>query len=62
MITLGIILMFLGGYVFFAEEQGNCLLLLLGMIINFTGIVVLISTFSKKDTHMVTLSDFDTYC
>lgn len=45
MIVLGIILMIVGGAIFFAGEQGNCLLMIIGATINFTGIGMLISAF-----------------
>ncbi len=41
MIALGIILMFLGGFVFMLGEQGSCLLAILGALINFAGIACL---------------------
>ncbi|GEM_PF-3311370 len=45
MIVLGIILMVIGGIVFTAGEQDNCLLMTIGGVINFTGLVLLISAF-----------------
>lgn len=45
MIVLGIILMIVGGAIFAAGEQGSCLLMIIGGVINFTGIGMLISAF-----------------
>ena len=41
MIALGIILMILGGFIFTLGEQGNCLIMIIGAIINFSGIACL---------------------
>ncbi len=45
MITLGIILMFIGGSIFAIGEGQSCLFMLIGAAINFTGIGMLISAF-----------------
>ena len=45
MIALGIILMIVGGGSFAIGEQGSCLLMIIGTVINFTGIGMLISAF-----------------
>lgn len=45
MIALGIILMFVGGAIFLAGEQGSCLLMIIGGVINFTGLGMQISAF-----------------
>lgn len=45
MIALGIILMFVGGAIFAVGEQGSCLLMIVGGVINFTGLGMLISAF-----------------
>lgn len=43
MVVLGIILMFVGGFIFCAGEGDNCLLMIVGAIINFAGIACIIS-------------------
>lgn len=44
MIVLGIILMFLGGFIFTIGESGEgCLTMILGTIINFAGIGMIIA-------------------
>ncbi len=45
MIALGIILMFIGGGIFAIGEGQSCLVMLIGAVINFTGIGMLISAF-----------------
>lgn len=45
MIVLGIILMIVGGAIFANGEDGNCLFMIIGAIINFSGIGILISAF-----------------
>ena len=46
MILLGILLMIVGGVIFAAGEQNNCLMMIIGAIVNFAGIGILISVFS----------------
>lgn len=44
MILLGIILMFLGGYIFMVgEKDEGCLQMIIGAIINFAGIGLIIA-------------------
>jgi len=45
MIALGIILMIIGGGIFAIGEGQNCLYMLIGVAINFTGIGMLMSAF-----------------
>lgn len=45
MIALGIILMIVGGAIFATGEQGSCLLVIVGAVINFTGLGMLIGAF-----------------
>ena len=42
---LGIILMFAGGAIFTLGEQGSCLIMIIGTVINFIGMGMLISEF-----------------
>jgi hypothetical protein len=43
MVILGIILMIVGGIIFYAGEESNCLFMIIGAIINFAGIACIIS-------------------
>lgn len=43
MIVLGIILMLVGGWIFYMGEERSCLLMTIGTIINFLGIGILMS-------------------
>lgn len=46
MIVLGIILIFLGGYIFAVGERNEgCLTMIIGAIINFAGFGLIISAF-----------------
>lgn len=45
MIAIGIILMIVGGAIFAIGEQGSYLLMIIGTVINFSGIGLLMSAF-----------------
>ena len=45
MIALGILLMIIGGAIFAAGEQSSCLLMIIGAVINFSGIGILMGAF-----------------
>jgi len=45
MIALGIILMFIGGGIFAMGEGQSCLFMIIGIVINFTGIGMLMNAF-----------------
>ena len=45
MIALGIILMFIGGGIFAIGEGQSCLFMIIGTVINFSGIGILMSAF-----------------
>lgn len=45
MIALGIFLMIVGGVIFAAGEGSSCLLMIIGTVINFSGIGMLMSAF-----------------
>lgn len=38
MIILGVVLMFIGGFIFMLGKQGSCLAMIIGAAINFGGI------------------------
>ena len=45
MIVLGIVLMIVGGVIFAAGEQSSCLFMIIGGIINFSGLGILLCAF-----------------
>lgn len=45
MILLGIVLMIVGGFIFTTGEHDNCLLIIIGTVINLIGIGILMSAF-----------------